>query len=394
MTIYNILNRLFLANPIEYHHAILTYNDQNQPIIYVQLLPESESILGRINDLIDDTVKENKHNPSYKVDEHVIAQFTDDLYYRAQVLSYSNEKNTYTVYFLDYGNVDEDVPQDRLCSYSDELKQIEPLAQKYTIEKISNRTWVNKVLTNFESKVNEEIEFYFIDKTKNIIHVKLDNENDIYQEPKTFTANISAVNKDCFYIHILPDANALICEMDELLQNHNKQNKLSNSWSINDRCIVYDNELNQYFRGKIRSINNDKYDVQYIDHGNIILNVTNDNLYILDDNNFLQQVPLARQCRLYGVNNKNQEKAIKEIIQHINPTERVTITVENDQNEECMNVMLFRENHDIVNDRYRFDDDNDDDKVRIFFVFFYDKTVSMFKIIFLNNFIIYKSKLT
>ncbi|CAM2713618.1 unnamed protein product [Rotaria socialis] len=350
------------VNPIKYCSAILTHLDKNKPIVYLQLLPESESILAQINDFIEVIVQENKQKSSYDIGDHVIAQFTDDSnHYRARIESYSDETQSYAVYFLDYGNLDENVPKNHLYSYIEELTQIEPQVNQYTLEKISNQTWIDKVRSLLETKVNDDIEFYFIDKINKIIHMKVDNENEIYSQPKTFTANISATNHDYFYIHILPDANTLVCEMDELLQTHDKVQNTSKPWLINDLCIVYDTELNQYFRGKILSIDNDKYDVQYIDNGNVILNVTNNNLFLLSDEDLLKRLPLARKCRLFGVSSKNQIKAIKEIIQTINPTECVTVTVNNDQNDQCMDVMLFRESHDIINDRYQFDDDDDDD---------------------------------
>ncbi|CAF3914337.1 unnamed protein product [Rotaria magnacalcarata] len=354
-----------LVNPIKYHSAILTHLDKNKPIVYLQSLPESESILEKINDFIEVIVQENKQKSSYDIGDHVIAQFTDDSnHYRARIESYSDETQSYAVYFLDYGNLDENVPKNHLYSYIEELTQIEPQANQYTLEKISNQAWINKVRSLFETKVNDDIEFYFVDEINKIIHMKVNNENEIYNQPKTFTANISAINHDYFYIHILPDADTLVCEMDELLQAHDKVQNTSKPWLINDLCIIYDSELNRYFRGKILSIDNDKYDVQYIDYGNVNLNVTNNNLFLLTDEDVLKRLPLARKCRLFGVSSKNQIKATKEIIRTINSTERVTITVDNDQNDQCMDVMLFRENHDIVNDRYQFDDDdvkNDED---------------------------------
>ncbi|CAF1170367.1 unnamed protein product [Rotaria sordida] len=350
-------------NSIQYHRAILTYTDENKPMVYVQLVPESEAMMEQINDLIDSIVQENKHNSSYEIGDNVIAQFTDDMhYYRARIESYSDLTQNYTVYFLDYGNFDKNVPKNNLYSYSDELQRYDPQAHGYLLEKLTSEIWINKIRKLIKDKENEEIEFYFIDKNQSIIHINFDNENQIYNydtnQPKTFTANISGTNNDCFYIHILPDTDTLICEMDELLETHINEYHTSDLWLINDLCIVYNNELNQYFRGKILSINNNKYDIQCIDYGNILSNITNDKIYLLINNNLLKQLPLARQCRLYSVNNKNQIKAIKEIIQHIPQTERVTITVENDQNDQCMDVMLFRENHEIVNDRYQFDDND------------------------------------
>ncbi|CAF3570765.1 unnamed protein product [Rotaria sp. Silwood1] len=354
------------VNLVKYYRGILTHLDENKPLVYVQLLPESESMIEQINDLIDSIIQENKQNSSYEIGDYVIAQFTDDMNcYRARIESYSDLTQNYTVYFLDYGNLDKNVPKTHLYSYTNELKQIKPQAHGYLLENLTSQIWINKVRSLIENKLNEEIEFYFIDEIKSIIHMKFDDENQIYtnenNQPKTFTANISGINNDCFYIHILPDADTLICEMDELLQTYEKEHNILKLWSINDLCIVYNNELNQYFRGKILSINNDKYNIQCIDYGNIINDITNDNIYLLPNNDILKQLPLARQCRLYGVNNKNQIKAIEDIIKNIHPTECVTITVENDQNDQCMDVMLFRENHEIVNDRYQVDDDTTQD---------------------------------
>jgi hypothetical protein len=352
-----------LANSTKTHQGILTYIDKTKPSVYLQLSTESVPNLERINDLIDGIVQEDKHNSSYEIGDYVIAQFTDDKnHYRARIDSYSDSSQTYTVYFLDYGNIDENVSLNNLYSYSEELKQIEPQAHCYSLEKITSQSWIDTVQSLFEQKINDEIEFYFIDENKSLIHIKLDNENEIYtNQPKTFSANISGTNKDCFYIHILPDADALICEMDELLNNHTKENNTSNSWKINDLCIVFNEEENKYFRGKILLINNEKYNVQCIDYGNILSDITNDKLYLLTDEKLLKRSPLARECRLHGVNDNNQIKAIEEVIQHIEPGECVTITVENDRNDQCMFVMLFRGDNEIINDRYQ---SNDEIKVR------------------------------
>jgi len=351
------------VNLIQDYKGVLTYADKNKPMVYIQLSPESDPIIEQINQLIDVIVQENKHNSSYELGDHVIAQFTDDEnHYRARIESYSTSSQNYTVYFLDYGNIDENVPIDHLYSYSNELEQIEPQAHGYLLENQTCQTWINHVRPLIEGKLNDMIEFYFTDETKSIIHIKFDNENQIYNpemnQPKTFTGNISGTNKDCFYIHISPHTDTLICEMDELIQTHPKEHKTLESWEINDLCIVLDKEQNVYFRGKILSINDNKYDVQCIDYGNVISNITDDELYLLTNEDLLKQLPLARQCRLYCVKDENQIKAIDEVIKNIDSNERVTITVENDQNDQCMFVMLFRENNDIVNDRYQFDNDN------------------------------------
>ncbi|UJR08582.1 hypothetical protein I4U23_012841 [Adineta vaga] len=343
----------------KYNLGILTHSDEDKPIVYMQLLPESTAILDRINDLIKTVIEENQHNSSYEIGDYCIAQYSaDEEYYRARIESYSSDKQNYTVYFLDYGNLDKNVPLDHLFICTNELKEIECLAQKYTLENQTTQTWTDLVRPCLESKINDEFEYYFTDQIKSIIHIKFDNDKQMYVQAKTFTANISGINKDCFYIHILPDVEASICEMDEELHNASKVHLTTDSWQINDRCIVLNNENEQHFRGKILAINNDKYDVQCIDFGNILFDRSKDDLFVLNNEEFFQQAPLAHQCRLYGVNEENQVKAIEEIIKNISATERVTITTNNDQNDPCMYVMLFREDHEIVNDRYQSNNDN------------------------------------
>ena len=231
----------------KYRQGTLTFIDKTKPLVYLQLIPESESILEQIADIIDTLVQENQHNSTYEIGDYVIAQFTDDnQHYRARIEAYSSSTELYTVYFLDYGNTDENVSKEHLYSYSDQLKDIPPQVQGYSLDKVTSQTWINIVLPLLEEKQNETIDFYFLDDTKSTIHIKFDNENQIYhqeqeqqqqQQPKTFTGNISGTNQDCFYIHILPDADTLICEMDELLQAHPKEH--SNEWKINDLCIVF-----------------------------------------------------------------------------------------------------------------------------------------------------------
>ncbi|CAF1120767.1 unnamed protein product [Adineta ricciae] len=343
------------ANTKKFHTGVLVHIDQDQPIVYMQLLPEAYSILGQINEIIDVIVQDANHEATYEIGDYCIAQFSfDDAYYRARVDSCSSDNQTYTVYFLDYGNLDKNVPLDRLFPYSNDLKQIEHLAQKYMLEHQTTDSWTNIVRPLLDSKINDEFNFYYTDSSKATIHIKFDeNESQMYVQPKTLAANISAANKDCFYIHILPDVETTICQMDEELHNARKDHRIGQSWQVNDRCIVLNDTNQQYFRGEIRAIQNDKYDVLCIDHGNVLLNCSEDKLYTLSDEELFQQAPLAHRCRLFGVNDDNQMKAIDEVIKHISPTERVTITTNNDYNDQCMYVMLIRGDDEIVNDRYQ-----------------------------------------
>jgi len=327
--------------------------------------------MEQINQLIKTITDENKHNSSYEISDHVIAQFSvDDDYYRARIESYSTSSELYTVYFLDYGNTDENVPIENLYSYSDELKQIEPQAHGYLLDNITSETWTESVRSFVAEKLNDIIQFYIADENNSIIHMKFDNENDIYNikenteqinsSTKTFTANILATDNDCFYIHILPDGNLHACEMDEILQTCQKEHQ--DQWAINDLCFV-SNEENKYYRGQILAIDDNKYDVKCIDYGNIIQNISNEHLYVLPDEDIYIQSPLAHKCRLFGLDDVQQTKAIEDVIKDIQPIEHVTITIENDQNDQCLFVTLVRENNEIVNNQYLCDNIENENKV-------------------------------
>ncbi|CAF5173394.1 unnamed protein product, partial [Rotaria magnacalcarata] len=112
----------------------------------------------------------------YAIGDHVIAKFSeDDEHYRARIESYSSTSNLYTVYFLDYGNLDENVPVDHLYSYSGGLEAIEPLVRRYLLNQVTIETWTNTVQSIIEEKLNDNIEFTIIDENNSIIDVKFDD---------------------------------------------------------------------------------------------------------------------------------------------------------------------------------------------------------------------------
>ncbi|CAF4371213.1 unnamed protein product, partial [Rotaria sp. Silwood2] len=158
---------------------------------------------------------------------------------------------------------------------------------------------------------------------------------------KLLSANISAIDENFFYIHILPDDNLNVCEIEEYLLAYYKQNK--DQWTINDLCIV-SNDENKFYRGQILDINDNKYNVRCIDYGNILQNISHDHLFILSNDDILKQSSLAHKCQLYGIDDINQRKAIDDIIQYIPITECLTIHIEkNDENNQCLVVTLIRE---------------------------------------------------
>lgn len=345
-----------VENSSKNHQGILTHVEKNKPYVYLQLTPESDAVLDHINEVIKNVIEEDKHNSSYEIGDHVIAKFSEDEnHYRARIKSYCSTSQIYTVYFLDFGNIDENVPIDSLFSYSDDLKEIPPQAHGYLLDEIDSNIWNDTVRPLVENNLYETVEFYFTDENNSMIHLKFDNENlqenksVTNEENKTFQANISATDKDSFYIHILPDGNLNACEMEENLQICDKNRQ--DTWTINDLCIVSDEE-NRFYRGKILAIDENTYDVKRIDYGNVLENLTVDHLYAIPDEEIYKRSSMAQQCRLDGVDDVNQTKAIEEIIKNIPITERVTITVENDRNDPCLFVKLVRENNDIVNEKY------------------------------------------
>lgn len=360
---------LSLESPSEHNQGLLTHVEPTKPYIYVQLIPESEPIIEQINLLINNIVEENSHNSSYKVGEHVIAKYSQDKnYYRARIESYSESSDTYTVYFLDYGNTDENVTVDNLYSNSNELEKIEPQAHGYLLNNVSMEMWSNKLQEIMEGKINYVIEFSFVDETNSIIDVKFDDDinnteqiqsSSFNEQNKIFPATISATDNDCFYIHRLPEDNLNICELEDSIQTCDKQRK--HIWNQDDLCLVCDDQ-DKFYRGKILSIDSDKYNVKCIDYGNKFESLNDDRLFILPNDELFQQLPLAHQCRLNGVDDIMQIKIIDEIIKNIPETERVTIDVENELNDPCWLVKLTRENNEIVNDRYVSNDINGSDK--------------------------------
>lgn len=328
---------MFLFNFLEefsskYHHGTLAYLEPSKPYVYIQ---SSLEMLDQINELVDNVRQENKHNTSYEIGEYVVAKFNDDeAYYRARIQSYSSASQLHTVYFLDYGNIDENVLIDDIYPYTDQLKEIEALAHGYHLEGISSEAWNATVRSLVEEYLNTEIDFYYTDENQSTIHIKFENENDIYnveqtsapvEQAKTLQGNISTKEDDCFYIRVSSDE-----KLEENLTTCLKEPK--DSWSINDLCLV-SNEEAKYLRGEILAINDDKYDVKCIDYGYRLSNVSIDRLYVLPDEDIFKQPAFAHQCRL-----NDQED--------IHTNERVTITIENDLNESCWLVKLVRENNE------------------------------------------------
>ena len=333
-----------------YHQGTLTHLDPQRPLLYLQLLPHSESRLAQINTLIAKIVEKNERPSNYQVGDAVIAQFTEDNnHYRARIHSHSSARQCYTVEFIDYGNTDSNVKEEQLFAYSKELEEIEGQARLMRLETIDGRLRAKLE----KEKVNDLLEFRYLNEENALIELRLDDDDDDVQ---TFTANISGSQKDSFYVHLLPEGDSLICEMSELIDQHRKEHLgEGKSWSVGDLCIVFDGEEDQYFRGRILS---SQFDVQCIDYGKVLFSLSVEHLYVLKTDEVLRRSPLARQCRLFGVNDEKQVQAIQQVIEQIEPNELVTITVQSKDDDGCLRVMLFRENNDIVNDLFQDEKDS------------------------------------
>ncbi|CAF0993022.1 unnamed protein product [Rotaria sordida] len=180
------------------------------------------------------------------------------------------------------------------------------------------------------------------------------------EKTKFLTCKITNCNTNYFDLNIFAFDIVAISGIKGYLKTCEKVHLALNNLSIDDLCIVF-NGHHEYFRGKIVSIIENKYDIICIDYGNILQNLTADQLYELPDVEVFHIAPLARRCQLYAVDDLNQSKAIEEIIKTIPSAEYVTISIEN-EDDKYLFVTLIRENNAIVNKKYRSDDKNIQDK--------------------------------
>ncbi|CAF1517040.1 unnamed protein product, partial [Rotaria sordida] len=180
------------------------------------------------------------------------------------------------------------------------------------------------------------------------------------EKTKFLTCKITNCNTNYFDLNIFAFDIVAISGIKGYLKTREKVHLALNNLSIDDLCIVF-NGHHEYFRGKIVSIIENKYDIICIDYGNILQNLTADQLFELPDVEVFHIAPLARQCQLYAVDDLNQSKAIEEIIKTIPSTEYVTISIEN-EDDKYLFVTLIRETNAIVNKKYRSDDKNIQDK--------------------------------
>ncbi|CAF0731065.1 unnamed protein product, partial [Didymodactylos carnosus] len=460
--------------------GFLTHVDPVAPFIYVQTSADIDTQLERVNGLIE---KIDKKTPgdTYNVGDYCIAQFSvDNVYYRAKIQSIDND--SYTVFFIDYGNIDENLEKSKLLDYSDELKSIEALAKCFQLSNIDRTKWTKNIFPLVNSKLNEVIEFYYKNEQKTEIHIKFDNENEIYQSStplssfdstssssnknnseeeeqpilqnggsderiisdtdmlsdtpvekpadvsftsqKTSTptgpengsdeqqrmqispsnndyneqtgirsssttikekqhtelhlntpikpqqisaycskhqqsqrlkANVCGTSDIYFFIHIVPESEAEICKVDQLLQEHEKHNKSSfDEWKLNDLCIVAveDSDEQMYYRGQIMKINSSTktFDIKRVDYGNTLFDIPFKRLFELNNDTILKIRFIANKCRLYAVEDDYMQYAIMDIKDTIGHEDIVEIIVI-DQTEDYRLVILFW-NDEVFNDRY------------------------------------------
>ena len=345
--------------------ARLVYVEKDRPYVYLQFSPECDDILGEINDIIEKIVEENKRDSTYEVGQKIIAKFhADDQFYRARIESYSPSSETYNIYFLDFGNTDENTTNEYFYSYSEQLESFEAQAHGYSLGQIPTDQWTEEKRAFVDENSNNDIQFEFLDENQSIIYIDFPNKEQIYSSETTttndnkqiFDAKICSTDNNCFYIHILPDDDLHLGEIEDFLQTCDKQKQ--DSWSINDRCLVV-NDDEKYFRGQIRSINDNQYDIQCIDYGTILTNRTIDQLFQLPNDDLCRQQALAHQCRLFGYDDEQQTDPINQRIRDIPNVETVKILVEN-RTDSCLYVTVTRDNSENINQQESDKEMNDE----------------------------------
>jgi len=334
------------------HRGLFTHMETERPYVYIQLLPNSEEKLEKINEIIDQTTANPKPISEGHAGDLVIARFTDDqTYYRARIQSFSAESNSYSVYFIDFGNVDDNVANEFVLSYPDELKTIEPQVRGYLLDQIDDKRWHQVVRPFLEAeKLNSEVNFDLIDEQSSIIHLhdlpedKVEDEDvqaeekdePVDEQRKILSGHVSSVENDCFYFQSISSG---IDEMNEVLKTIARQNRTDGQWAIGDRCLVVDDD-DRLSRGEIVSIEeNNEFTVKSFDYGSTKTNRKENQLFLIPDEEIFQREPLAHQCRLQSVDDEHQRQKIEEIPSN----QLVEIEIENDQNASCWCVKIRRE---------------------------------------------------
>jgi hypothetical protein len=351
---------ILLVNSLKYHRARLTNIDIDEPYVYLQLIPESESIIAQIEQIISSNMKSNQVDVSYSIGDHVIVQYNEDnKYYRARIESYSETSRTYVVYFLDNGYRKENICIEYIYPYIDALSPFPPQAHRYTFDQANVQSWQAASRVDIENHMlNKMVNFKLIDENESIIsdiltdeqlanidgtRMKVMLESEV-EQTKTFSVSISSIDNDCFYIQKSPEDCSAVCDMETMLQTSMKEHRKNETWLIDDLCIVVDDQ-NRFYRGQIISTNDKTYDVRSIDYGYMVEKRTDDQLYLLPDGHMLRRAPLAQRCRLYTIDNTHTSSSVKESIQQSQTTEFVTIRVEKDRDATCWLVTLIRDEH-------------------------------------------------
>ena len=405
----NIIDLDSLVTSSTSRRGMLTYMEKDRPYVYIQLLPDSDDHLDQINEVITKITEHVQPASTCNPGDLVVAKFSmDDTYYRARIESHSTTPGNYSVYFLDFGNIDENVSSDHILTYPDELKSIEAQAHRYLLDQIKPETWINIIRPALETdKLNDEVEFDIIDEQNSIIHMDIPHEEpvevneqvDTKEEPvevnehvetkeeptevneqvetkeesaevhepvetneepaeinepvekneelnNTLSGYISAVEKDCFYLQ--PSSN--VTEMNDLLKTLTRENRPDGNWTIGDRCLV-SNDDDHLYRGEIVGIAEQEYTVKCFDYGFILSNRNVNQLYLVPDEDIFRQEPLAHQCRLASLDDDQQWHVIDQIIRQIPSSEHVTIEIINERDASCWCVNLHREDQQLVNEQ-------------------------------------------
>ncbi|CAF1501730.1 unnamed protein product, partial [Adineta steineri] len=162
---------------------------------------------------------------------------------------------------------------------------------------------------------------------------------------KLLTCQKTSCDKSYFYVQILTRDILLIAELSGKLKICEKRKLTVNDISVDMSCIIY--YIKDYYRATIISSNG--YAVKCIDYEYIVQDININDLYCLPEDEIFFSVPLAKKCRVYGVDYENHEKALNDF-KSIPSKEYMSIIIEN-EDADCLQVTLVGENNGIFNEK-------------------------------------------
>ena len=302
-----------------YQKGVLAFNELDQPIVYLQILPECNNALSRIEKLIEMAVEKSDKKPEYQIDEYVVAQYqSDENYYRARIISHSPANDAYQVYFIDFGNVDENVPHEQIYSYNEELEKIPSQAHRYSLNNVSTETWHNKTRQIIEALVQSQIEFEILDEQNSMIRLKVPD----YENDQPTDSMETQTDKDEASIQLSTNPTAISSEIEKTSLDFEKIQRLNETLPLEDSRTVLDDDENNV-RGRITTANEENFDVEYIDHENTLTNQGAQQLSILPDNLISRQNDLVAPLPSDVIDDENSRELPTDHILPLQAVEKI-----------------------------------------------------------------------